>query len=354
MRQLYNFEYRVALSEMGSLNGRRLDKFFEPSQGTFRMDFGQDSLIVALGSHFYLTKTPPQAPTEPSAFAMLLRKHLSGEKLTSFLQHGSDRIFTLLFPSGKSVVLEMFAGGNLFLLDQKGCIIRPYHFKQTEKKKYKVGQKYEYPQSLPFHFPPTSKEWNALAQDAPLSSTLPKWPIGKLYVLEALARAKISPERKPSDLSDAHIDGFLKALSQMLKNPAPCAYLSQATGEVAELSLTSLASFPQDKFILKQFPSCGGAIEFYFSQMRAKQEQIASEALPPELIKLKHRLSEQQSALSSTEEEIASVEAQAKYLSENLALIEGRLEEINSGAGCPVFGKNESVDWKKKKYTIKF
>jgi len=337
---------------MQDINGRRLDKFYEISPNLFRLDFGKSSLVISLGACFFLTPSPPAAPEEPSAFAMQCRKHLNGEKLSSFSQYKADRIFTLSFSGGKSIVIEMFSGGNLFLLDENGEIVRPYHFKQTGKKNYKVGQKYEFPSAAPFHFPPGATEWSALSQDAQLSSSLPKWPIGKIYCLEALARAKISPERKPSDLSDAQIDLFLKSLSHMLKNPQPCVYA--ANGNLpGELSFAQLSTHQNENFRHGQFPSCNGAIAEFFSTSQENYEKLRNSKDPPELVKLKNRLATQGAALAQTEKEIALLEGQAKYVGENLALIEGRIEELNSGAGCPILGQNESLDLKRKKYTLK-
>jgi len=352
-RTLSNFEYVSALNETGGINGLHLAKIYEISPNHFRLDFGKNSLIIMLGSYFYLTASPPSAPGEPSAFTMYMRKMIGGRVLSSFAQYKSDRIFILSFSDGLQVVLEMFSNGNLFLLDRENTILRPYHFKQSEKKNYKAGGKYVFPDSKPSKIPPGEAEWKALLQDAPLSASAVKWPIGKIYVLEALARCKISPDRKPSDLSDAQADLFLKALSDIAKHPKPCVYALKSGNAVAEVSLTPLSHFPEDAYAKKEFPSWCGALEFFFTSVRSEIESAAAKEEPPELKKLRARLDEQQRVLAKTNEEIEQLQNDAAYLSSNLSLIEGRIAELNDGASCPVLSENEKVDWKKKKYYLK-
>lgn len=350
---MYNLEYRAALSELKVCEGRRLDKVYELEQGLFRFDFGDISAIALVGQYFYATMRPPAAPQAPSAFAMYLRSQIAGLRLLSFTQHRSDRIFVLSFDGGLSLVLEMFSGGNLFLLDSESKILRPYHFKQTEKKKYRVGEKYDFPPSQPFRVPPSSSEWKSLPQESPLSSSLPKLPIGKPYVLEALAISKISPERTPSDLSDQQADLFLRTLSEIIRHPSPVIIFDKQSSLPAELSLVPFSSFPSDKFEVKRFDTFSAAAEeFFTSSALAKKEAKASEE-PPALKKLRHRLVEQQAALEKATAELSSLEKKAKYVSENLSLIDGRISEINDGAACASLGKNERLEYKTKKYFLK-
>jgi predicted ribosome quality control (RQC) complex YloA/Tae2 family protein len=351
MRPLYNLECRAAISEMQTLPGRRLDKFYELCPNEFRMDFGGTSIILSLGKCFFTTSSPPKAPEEPSTFAMLARKHFQGQKLHSISQHGTDRVFMLDFSSENRMVVEMFAGGNLFLLGKDGTIIRPYHFKQTEKKKYHQGEKYEFPPLPSFHFPPQANDWSALPQESPLSSSLSKWPIGRQYTSEALARSKISEERKPSELSDAQVDLFLKSLSFIAKNPKPLVYFAP-DGRGAELSFCELSGMEKIHAEKKEFHSCNEAIGYVFSNFKSDEKAKAANAEPPALAKLKHRLSEQESALASLNVEIGEKEKLAKFAEENISQIDARMEELNSGSPSLKLSEKERVDWKKGKYYL--
>lgn len=352
-RTLSNFEYASALSEMHAVEHMHLGKIYELSPSLFRFDFGKSSLIIRLGSCFYLTNTPPSAPDEPSAFTMYLRKMIGGQALSSFAQYKSDRIFILSFSSGLQLVLEMFSSGNMFLIDAQNTILRPYHFKQSEKKNYKAGGKYSFPDSKPMKMPPGASEWKSLPADSPLSSSAAKWPVGKPYVLEALARCKISPDRKPSDLSDEQAGLFLQTLSSIAKHKQPVVYVKKEGGAAAEVSLTSLSQFPEDSFEKREFSSWCAALEFFFTSVQSEADSTAAKEEPPALKKLRARLVEQQGALAKTEEEILQLQSDANYVSSNLALIEGRIAELNEGAGCPALSENEKVDWKKKKYYLK-
>ncbi len=355
-RTLSNWEYRQLVSEGQHLAGKHLDKVFEIKPDIFRLDFStNESLMIHLGTCFYLTRDPPAAPMNPSAMAMTIRKYAGGKRLASFEQYKSDRIYIITLGSGHRLLIEQFVNGNLFLLDENNKIIRPYHFKPDSKHTFMVGGKYEYPPSASFNFPPTIDDWKEQAKDkaaATLPVFLSKWPIGKRYTDELLMQAGMAG-KKVGEVSEAEAEKLLQSLAQMIINPQPRVYekIDENTKQfvVFELSLVPLAEYenPASGFSARPFPSFSQAVEYFFAHY--KEEVKDSE--PPQLKGLRHRLKKQQSALESLEKEIVSKSAEAQQLETYLVPLEARRLELLAGAK-PKTGMEE-IDKDKKKWKIK-
>ncbi|EAX48620.1 RNA-binding protein [Thermosinus carboxydivorans Nor1] len=81
------------------LTGGRIDKIFQPDDYTLviwvRQPHETLRLIISVNPAspcLYLSDTPPENPAIPSAFCMLLRKHLVDGRIAAVTQHGLDRI----------------------------------------------------------------------------------------------------------------------------------------------------------------------------------------------------------------------------------------------------------------------
>lgn len=90
--------------ELAVAVGARVDKIAQPSREElilhlrWRGDGGKLLLNTgAAGARVHFTKASPENPATPPMFCMLLRKHLSGAKLTAVCQIGLDRILHLEF-----------------------------------------------------------------------------------------------------------------------------------------------------------------------------------------------------------------------------------------------------------------
>ena len=355
-RTLSNWEYRCLTSECQHLVGKHLDKVFEIRPDLFRLDFStNESLMLDLGKCFYLTRDPPGAPMNPTAMAMTIRKHAGGKRLASFEQYKSDRIYIITLGSGHRLLMEQFVNGNLFLLDENNKIIRPYHFKPDSKHTFMVGGKYEYPPSASFNFPPGLEDWNEQAKDkaaATLPIFLSKWPIGKRYTDELLARLGMNG-KKVGEVGEAEAEKLLQELGMMLADLQPRVYekISQAEDkqEVFELSLIPLAEYenPASGFSARPFPTFSQAVEYFF----AHYKEEAKDAEPPQLKGLRHRLKKQEAALQKLDEEIGEKAAETQQLETYLVPLEARRLELLAGAK-PREGVEE-IDKDKKKWKIR-
>lgn len=327
-RTLSNWEYRLLLTEARRLLERRLSKIYEIEPGLLRFDFGGDSLIVRPGICFYISDHPPAAPLLPSSFAMRLRKNIEGSRLVAIAPYKSDRLYVLTFANGLRLVFEQFAGGNIVLIDAEGRICFAYHAKPSATKLLKSGSPYVWPDSPEFISPPGSKEWDAmrtLAPETKVLSALSRWPMGKIYVQQALQDAQVDGATKVADVKKEQAVQILSSFSRLLASPQFLVY-EHAQGSPAELSLAPLSAYASAEFTPHSFPVWSQAVESYFS----RQTEAAAPSEHPDAIRRNKRLLEQEAALARLETEIADVSAQAAWLEAHRVELEGRWHALTA------------------------
>ncbi len=144
--------------------GARVEKIHQPSRDTvillLRCEQGREKLLFApnpAAPRLHLTTANPENPAEPPMFCMLLRKHLSGAKLSSITQPAMERAATFTFactdemgfPVQKHLVAELMGRTcNLYLLGPDGRIIdclRRIGLDETSKRPALPGLIYQLP-----------------------------------------------------------------------------------------------------------------------------------------------------------------------------------------------------------------
>ncbi len=129
----------AVIDEIRQLGEARVDKIHQPSRDTVILHLkGRENrakLLLAANPaapRLHLTAASPENPPEPPMFCMLLRKHLSGARLTSVSQPPMERMAIFTFdcldemgdPTQKRLVAELMGKTcNLYLLDKDGRIL---------------------------------------------------------------------------------------------------------------------------------------------------------------------------------------------------------------------------------------
>ncbi len=119
--------------------GARVEKIHQPSRDTIiiqlRCEGSREKLLIAANPaapRLHLTAASPENPAEPPMFCMLLRKHLSGARLSGVEQLPMERMVRFFFdctdemgfPIQKQLVVELMGRTcNLYLLGPEGRIL---------------------------------------------------------------------------------------------------------------------------------------------------------------------------------------------------------------------------------------
>jgi len=119
--------------------GARVEKVSQPARDaivlSLRYKGGSSKLLIsagASGARLHFTESPLENPQTPPMFCMLLRKHLSGGKLSGVRQLGQDRVVFLDFevlneladPVTVTLCIEIMGhNSNIILTNQNGTIV---------------------------------------------------------------------------------------------------------------------------------------------------------------------------------------------------------------------------------------
>ena len=147
--------------------GARVEKIHQPSRDTVILQLkcqeGRQKLLFAANPtapRLHLTAASPENPPEPPMFCMLLRKHLSGARLSQVSQPPMERCATFTFdcidemgdPVQKCLVAELMGRTcNLYLLGPDGRIIdclRRVGLDETAKRPALPGMYYQQPEPI--------------------------------------------------------------------------------------------------------------------------------------------------------------------------------------------------------------
>ena len=168
------------VEEMGALvSGAPVRKVYCQDDETFVLELrapGANHLLLfsvtAGGERCHFVEHKPQQPPEPSAFVMLLRKHLVGARVRVVDQLQGDRIASLQFERGGagavSLVAELLRGGaNIFLLDAADKILGMQLANRSRRRRLVTGERYLLPE------PPTADILQRARVDALSLADLP-------------------------------------------------------------------------------------------------------------------------------------------------------------------------------------
>jgi Predicted RNA-binding protein homologous to eukaryotic snRNP len=159
------------INELQACINTRVEKIYQSGKSTLcfllrSKDFRGKLVVSASGQtgRICLTEAPPEFPDKPPMFCMLMRKYLVGARISSIEQHGGEMIAVVNFDGttdlGESttytLVIELFAGGNIILLDAFGKIIDCSSRKGLDKDRVILpGIIYTFPPSKQFDETPT-------------------------------------------------------------------------------------------------------------------------------------------------------------------------------------------------------
>ena len=154
----------AVLDEIRAMGECRVDKIHQPSRDTvlihLRSRDGRCKLLInpnPAAPRLHLTTANPENPPEPPMFCMLLRKHLSGARLTGVTQPEMERMAMFTFDCidelGDSVQKQLVAElmgrtCNLYLLGPDGRILdclRRIGLDETTKRPALPGLHYQHP-----------------------------------------------------------------------------------------------------------------------------------------------------------------------------------------------------------------
>jgi len=229
--------------------GARIEKIHQPSRDTVILQLksasGRQKLVFVASPtapRLHLTGASPENPAQPPMFCMLLRKHLSGARLSGITQPPMERCATFAFDCidemgdavQKKLVAELMGRTcNLYLLDGDDRIIdclRRVGLDETTHRPALPGMYYQPPAAVSKQDPTETEDYVNLlkAPGADLLSDRLMDTFGGLSPLVCREAALFAAGDTDARLEGADIPVVAEKLqlffAEHLKNPAPYCY----------------------------------------------------------------------------------------------------------------------------------
>ena len=322
----------ATLQELAPIIGGRIDKIQQPERDkiilSLRGSAGNCKLLLCArpgSARLHLTQTAYENPASPPMFCMLLRKHLTGARITALTQPSMERIAILELSTRnelgerapKRLILEMLGRyANIILTDEDGTVIdalRRVDEEMSRTRRVLPGLRYELPPIQEKANPLTvtaaelANAFHAAADDARID----KWALDTFFGLSPLVCREMAERgtgRTDCRKHELDTDGqarFLDVLGDVLSQIragqfTPCVLLE---GDVPfDFSYLPITQYGGSMTAVES-ASFSDALElFYSSRDRDERLKQRAGALVKQLTKLRDRLARK---LSSQREELA-------------------------------------------------
>ena len=346
-----------------SLLEAKVGKIYQPTPDSIRIsifipEVGRDNLMLEAGKRAHISKYLPSNPKVAQSFPMLLRKHLMGGKIVGINQHDFDRIIELNIVRGgvKTVlVIELFAKGNIVLLDEKRKIILPMKPVTFKGRKIRSGEIYEYPQSKanPLNVTiSTLKELFITSNSDVVRTVATKMNLGGILAEEVCLIANIDKSRVATEISEEEVEQVHSSLMSVLSplNEGllkPNIVLKNEDNDVKPIDVNPFELLYFKDFEKKYFESFNLALDEFFGKSALTVINGSTDTVKKEKLGLfERRLKQQQDAIKKFEEQADKYIQAAEKIYSNYQTIEEIMNVLYSA-------RENGYSWDEIKRTIK-
>ncbi|MEN4017108.1 MAG: ribosome rescue protein RqcH [Methanobacterium sp.] len=339
MKNMSNVDIYAICHEMREvLKGARVDKAFQPAKDTVLIRFhvarkGRVDAVFQAGIRTHLTQYPLPNPKIPPNFPMLLRKYIKGATVEDIKQHNFDRIIEIEVKKEHrfTLIVELFAKGNIILLNEEGRIILPLKRKLWSDRKISSKEEYKYPPKRGIN--PLELKKDELKELFDNSSTdiirtLARSGLGGVYAEEIIMRSGVQKELQASEIPDEDLNSIYRAIEELFEPLKTSRFHPQIVkGEKEDVVPIDLKIYENnEKEVFETYNLA--ADEFYSSKVR---EDIKSEyegIWGSEVKKFEKRLKIQEDTLAKFHRTITESKKKGDLIYSNYGKIQNILDII--------------------------
>ncbi|MEN4007366.1 MAG: ribosome rescue protein RqcH [Methanobacteriaceae archaeon] len=337
MKNMSNVDVYAICHEMREvLKGARVDKAFQPAKDTVLIRFhvarkGRVDVVFQAGIRMHLTQYPLPNPKIPPNFPMLLRKYIKGATVEDIKQHNFDRIIEIEVKKEHrfTLIVELFAKGNIILLNEEGRIILPLKRKLWSDRKISSKEEYKYPPKRGIN--PLELKKSELKELFDNSSTdiirtLARSGLGGVMAEEIIMRSGVQKELQASDISDEDLSSVYKAIGELFEPLKTSRFHPQIVKGKDVVPIDLKLYEDKEKEVFETYNIA--ADEFYSDKVR---EDIKSEyegIWGSEVKKFEKRLKIQEDTLAKFEKTIVESKKKGDLIYSNYGKIQNILDII--------------------------
>ena len=315
-----SFDVAAATHEINQLvEGAHIAKIYQIGTQTLLLKLRKPNqpriqLLSEARKRIHLTYYVHETPKRPSAFCMSLRKYLDNGVIKAVKQHEFERIVTIEIATRQGdfqLVLELFGGGNVILVDPEAKILQAMTYKRMRDRNILRGE--------PFQQPPARgknplklniqefKEIQNLGETEIVRAITKFLSISGTYAEEILLRAEVDKKTSCSSLTETELDGIFNQLKNGLErviseNLEP-RIVSDENNELVDVTPLQLKKY--EAFKQTQYETFNKALDDYYAKITdADLVDESSGEVKSEVARYKRILQKQQKALVNLQEPI--------------------------------------------------
>lgn len=375
MKSMSNVDIYTICQELNDLlAGARVDKSFQPTKDTVVVRFhkagtGRLDLVIQAGKRIHISQYPLTNPQNPPSFPMLLRKRVKGANVLSIKQHNFDRVVEIKMKKEETytLIVELFAKGNIILLNEANEIILPLKRKHWSDRDISSKKEYIFPQSQgidPINITIEEfKEIIAGGEDEEIVRVLAKNGLGSLYAEEIMLNTDISKKTSCSSLSADEIDitfNALKTVFEPLENRQFTPMIVNNREEIERLKVENpdknykskedvipISIKQYESFEKESFETFNEACdEFYSSKVKNEITDIQEAVWNKKVSKFSKRLEKQEETLANFEKTIEDSQRKGELIFTNYVQVDNILNVIKGA-------REKDYGWKEIGKTLK-
>lgn len=341
MKNMSNVDVFAICHELKELlKGARVDKAYQPTKDTVILRFhvsgkGRVDVAFQAGRRIHTTQYPLPNPKIPPNFPMLLRKYIKGGTVEDIKQYNFDRIveFHIAKEEKFTLVAELFAKGNIILLNEEGKIILPLKRKLWSDRKISSKEEYKYPPKRGINpLKLRKEELKGIFEnsDSDIIRTLARSGLGGIYAEEIILRANIQKDLLAAEITDESLDSIYNAINELFKPLRTYKFspqvISDGKEDVLPLDIKLYNDYKKETFETYN----EAADEFFSSKVRADIKKEYDGIWGAEVKKFEKRLKIQEETLQKFEKTIIESQKKGELLYSNYATVQNILDIIKN------------------------
>ena len=353
-----SFDLVAIVAELQGLIGGHLDKIYQSEDDFFikvNIAGGGHQEVYLRPGKWLCLKEAAEKPETPPPFAQGLRRYLSNATIAAISQRGFDRVvvFDLETEKKYKLVVELFAGGNLILIED-GKTVVCQRTQVLKNRQIKAGQDYDFPPPGVNPLDIERGEFHAKlkAGKGVVSRVLAsEFNLGGLYAEELCLLAGVDKKSKASVLSDEELDGLFTALNNIIvavmEDRRPSVILQDGKG-IDAVPIELRVYSDKERTRCSTFSE---ALSRYLESAPTKEEE--KEIAPQEDVarRYQRRIQQQEESIKALNDEAVRCQLLALFLFEHFQEFEELLKTVREGKE-PKGVRVKSVDHESHTMTV--
>jgi predicted ribosome quality control (RQC) complex YloA/Tae2 family protein len=322
---LSSFDVTASVRDLEKLVGGRIEKVYHPRLDQLVLSVrmpgeGKNYIVFTVGKWLYSSDEAPEAPAQPSDFAMMLRKRITNARITGIRQQAFERIAVLSLEKEEKyeLVLELFAEGNVILV-KDGVIVQPLTSHTWKHRDVRAKREFEFPPPVPNPTTMTAEDLLTIlhASDTDLVRTVAtKLNTGGRYSEEICARTGLSKSMKAKDSTLSTASSLLDVVRGFREDilASGKGYVVLKNGAVEDVVPLRMKTY--ENLETEEFTTFSKAVESYISRIPVREHKEKKESTL-ELERLKRKLAQQEAAVIRLQDNAREQQAMGDFIFAN-------------------------------------